>query len=913
MLSLCCLTLIGMHAQEISSKGRVVDASDGSVIKDAQLEVRAYRTSPTVFKVDADGKYLFKGLKNKLYTVTVTAPGYEARQFEWNGQTKDLSILKLNSLSSSNFRNMAMNDLFIEDLATIGDNEVQETSPLLMASRDPYTNAASYVFSPMRFRTRGYDSPYQMQYLNGLQMNDLNTGYSVWSLWGGLNDAVRNQVVTLNSEPGEYSFGSIGGATNIDTRASAIRSGSKFSYSMSNRTYTNRLMFTHSSGMLPSGWAYAFSVSGRFGSGNMSYVRGQFYQAFGLYAGIEKKIRNHDLSFTAIMSPTSRGVASGSTQEVYDLVGSHYYNPNIGRQHGDWRNARVRNNFEPILTLNYNWNITPDTKLSLNTGYRFGYNAYSALNWSNAQDPRPDYYRYLPSYYTYLSETPDYAIADYVAMLWQTDPNVRYIDWDRIYNINRENEQTIYGEDGKVLAQGKKSEYILEDRRTDQRQWNASAIINSQLNDVFRVDGGVDVRINRTANFNKLKDLLGGDYYYDIDKFAENEFGDPASSQLDLNHPNHIAKEGDKIGHNYYSHIQTAKAWGVLSMNFHNKVQAYVGGEAAFTKMYREGLQMRGLFPNNSYGNSDKLNFTDWGVKVGATYQINGHHYLSVHGTVMTQAPFFRNVFVSPRTRNSHVDDPKSEMIYSADADYQIRMPFLKGRISGFYTRINDRMRNMSFYDDGYRTFSNYVLSGIDEQNVGVEVGLEAKLSPSWTANGVFTYGHYTYVSNPKFVQTVDNSDKVQARERVYWKGFNTAGTPQTAASIGLQYNSPRYWFAGVNANYFGRSFIDMNPLRRTDLAREQLAPEYVSRERFNDGFTVDAFAGYSYRIKSGMYLRINLSASNILNNKNLKSGGFEQLRIRRSKDGNTMTRPFDSKYFYMYGTTFFLNCSLQF
>ena len=65
------------------------------------------------------------------------------------------------------------------------------------------------------------------------------------------------------------------------------------------------------------------------------------------------------------------------------------------------------------------------------------------------------------------------------------------------------------------------------------------------------------------------------------------------------------------------------------------------------------------------------------------------------------------------------------------------------------------------------------------------------------------------------------------------------------------------------------------------------------------------------------------LLIKNILNNQNIKTGGYEQMRMRRSRgyNGNPAgSNPaesyysrFDSKYFYMLGTTYFLNIYFRF
>ena len=90
------------------------------------------------------------------------------------------------------------------------------------------------------------------------------------------------------------------------------------------------------------------------------------------------------------------------------------------------------------------------------------------------------------------------------------------------------------------------------------------------------------------------------------------------------------------------------------------------------------------------------------------------------------------------------------------------------------------------------------------------------------------------------------------------------------------------------------------------------LPEESVAQEQFKGGFTLDANVGWSYRISSGKYLRLNLSVTNILNKTDLRTGGYEQLRIRYDKEGKMM-RPFDPRYFYMYGTNYYLNVALVF
>lgn len=907
-------TLSAQQAQ----RAKVVDQSNGQSVQGVSVSI--WGPMRTKVKADHEGYYSLGNLPQGRYTITVTAPGYQAHQFEYIVGETPAPLPMLRLVPIGEHQGLSIEDLdIIEDLSDEGSSRVDRGS-LLSASQDPFNNAASFAFSPARFNRRGYDSPYTAQYLNGVPMNDLNTGYSVWALWGGLNDVTRNQSLSETLEPIDVAVGGIGLTSNLEMRASQYRAQRRITYSNSNRTYSNRAMLTWSTGRMLNGWSVALSAGRRWGNGLYSYVRGQHYDAWSYFLALEKQLDEYNsIGLVAFGAPTRRGVASASTQEAYDLVGSNYYNPNVGRQGGKWRNARERNNHEPVVQLTHYFNdLQKHLQINTTLSYRFGRSSYSALNWFNAPDPRPDYYRYLPSYFTDMAEPskqdPETALLyeDY----WLSDPNTRYINWDQLYDINRRNTAPLYNAQGQLLAQGRRALYMIEDRRSDQREFGMSTRLHWIANDWLRLDAGLNYRHNRTAQFNVVGDLLGADYVYDIDKFSERDFGgDPSKAQMDLRHPDRIARQGDRFGHDYEAVSDRAQAWVNLKYTL-SRIDAYTALSLTQTSMYRYGRQQRGLFPDNSLGESAHTDFTDWAAKLGLTYKISGQHFVVLNAAYVEQAPTFNSIFVSPRTRDTRVADPKSERLLSADLSYAVRLPWLRGRLTAFYTHIADKTRTMNFYSDQHAAFSNYTLSGIDARHIGAELGLEAKLSPTLTLNGAMALGQYQYDSNPEYVQTIDNVNEIVEQDVVYWKGLNTSGTPQTAATLGLTYRAPWYGMFGISANYFGRNYISMAPVPRTDAGRAALDYSRVLPERLKDGFTVDVFAGYSWRIKRDVFLRLNLSASNILNNKQIHSGGFEQLRTRSYTDDSgqsVLHRPFASKYYYLYGTTFFFNTSLQF
>ncbi len=899
-------------------KAQVLDQATGKALEGATISV----WGPVRKRVQTtkDGYYSLGELPRGRYTITITATGYEARQFEVIDGNLSKSLPSLLRLTPLEERQDTDGVTIVEDLSEESSNSTSEYGSLLTSSRDPFNASASYVFSSARFSARGYDSPYQTQLLNGVPMGDLNTGYSPWSLWGGLNDLTRLQNTSETMEPLELSLGNIGLSNNVQMRPSLYRKQTRLTYSNSNRTYSNRLMATWTTGEQSNGWSFAAHVGRRSGNGLYSYVRGVHYDAWSYFFGAEKRIDNvNSLALVVFASPTRRGVASASTEEAYRLVGSNFYNPNVGLQNGEWRNARERGNHEPVVQFSHYYNdLKRKLQITTTASYRFGYNYVSALNWYNAPDPRPDYYRYLPSYFTYMASeaNQDPATADIYADLWASDRNTRYIDWDKLFSINRSNTAPLYNAEGKLLANGARALYMIEHRHTDQREGAFASNFAWIANNWLRLNGGINYRYNDTDNYAEVGDLLGASYVYDIDKFAERDFGGDASkAQIDLNNPDHIAVKGDRFSYDYRTVVERYSTWLNAKYSF-RKFDAYTGLSVTQTNMQRIGNQRRGLFPDNSFGKSDKVKFLDFTAKAGITYKINGQNYLIANMAYVEQAPTLQSIFVSPRTRNTIINNPESEKIFSADLSYAVRLPWLRGRVTAFYTDVQDKTRTMSFYDDAQAAFSNFTLTGIATRHLGVELGLEAKLSPTLTATGALAWGHYSYNSNPSYVQTIDNSSTIVDQDIVYWKGLMTSGTPQTAATLGLTYRAPWYGTFGINANYFGRNYISMNPVLRTDKARAVFGPEITTPERLKDGLTIDVNAGYSWRIKRDVYLRFNLTISNLLNNKNIHSSGYEQLRVRTQTDATGATqlyRPFDSKYSYMYGTTFFFNTSLQF
>lgn len=895
-----------VNAQNGKMSGKITESGTGKAVPSISVRISALNMSAVS---DQEGFFEIKNIPYGKHTVTISGGAFET--YETSIDVNAASV----TLPNIELKKKAGETEGIAEISTIvldqeDENKDQNISGLLHSSDDIFTSTAGYIFGSMSFRPRGYDADNRGVLINGTDVSDAENGRITFNDWGGLNDAMRNKQVYNYNEPTPYAYSNIGGLTNIDTRASNYRKQIKLSYSLTNRTYRDRIMLTYSTGLMKNGWAITLSGSRRWSQ--EGYVQGTFYDAWGYFGSIEKRFgTKHSLGLTVFGAPTKRGTQSATVQEAYDLTGTNYYNPNWGLQNGKVRNARVRKNNEPEFILNHIWNIDEKTKLTTSVNYSFGTNSWSSLNWYNAKDPRPDYYRYLPSYKpNYVDPLDDYT-KSVITQQWQNDVNVRQINWDNLIQQNKLGN-----------LEGIQANYIVENNVTKTSQLAFNTTINKEMSSHATVTGGLNFKLYNGHHYKILDDLLGGNYWINIDQFNRQDFpGDTASWQLDLNNPNKVIHQGDKFGYDYIAHLNNINLWGQGAFTY-NKVDFFIAASLTGTEFWRTGNYRNGRYPDNSFGDSKKYSFFNYGIKGGVTYKITGRHYLQATGFYQTKAPYFSNTFVSPKTRDDVVPDVKSETTFGGDASYIMRYPWLNVRLTYYYTRFLHGATVTSYYEDilirnsvnVQGTYINSMMTGIDRIHQGVEFGAEIKATKSLKFFAVAALGNYIYTSRPENTIAIDNGSSPDVTTTTYYKNFYIPSTPQTALSGGLKFNY-KFWFLDVNANYYDNNWLSMTPERRTIEAitglgpGDPMIPEITQEQKMKSGFTLDGSIGKSIRINYKYFININLSVSNILNNTSIQSWGYEQNRFDFTNHDLSLFPP---KYLYYYGRTYFLNVSFR-
>ena len=858
------------------------------------------------------------------------------------------------------------------------DNDALQVVPTVAAKNDPYLQNVGFRFSSMRFKVRAYDNQYQTTYINGLQFSDAERGSFNYSMIGGLNDATRNREGLDGYEFNNYGIMGIGGGSSINMRASQIAQGNKVALSACNRNYVGRVMYTHGTGILNNGWAFAGSIGYRGAPMGWGNVEGTFYNGLSYYLAAEKLFnQNNSLSLVTFGAPTERAQQGASTEEAYWLAGSHYYNPNWGYQNGKKRNSRIVNSFDPTLIATWDWK-NDDRSKALTTNFAFDYNLYSttALGWGgDAYDPRPDYYKNLPSgifdVYDETKNNPTWLEANPFALqqwndlvnYWQSDKANRQINWDRMYYVNSQ-------------SRGGEALYYLERRHSNQLNMALSSTFKHTIDQHQKYAAGVDLRHTTAMHYTTMADLLGADHFTDVSKFAVNDYGAGSDeAQVDLLHPNRQVKEGDIFNNHYELYINKAKAWANYQYTA-RMWQVLFAGHIDGTTLERNGLMENGLYKNNSYGSSGVAKFLGGGGKATVAFTPNVNHRLALSVSATSKAPLARNSFVAPRVQNNFVNNLTNEDVFTGDLSYNFRFGPFSGKVSAYAAYFENQVEQTAYYNDQQSTFTYLTMTGINKKHYGVEAAFEYQATQHLSFSLMGTIADAQYDNNPMAQVNYEGQRPAETAKlntclnpitgekmplQVIAKGMRVSGTPLAAASFAIKYNI-NYWFFEVDANYFGRSYLSFSPYRRLNSTYQTAGKFYTAsyvdangnpdfgvtadeldqnggicfdqsgnivsthaagQEEFKGGFMLDASIGKSLRLKKGKTMSINLNLTNLTNNTNMKTGGYEQNRddnyytesggVYTKGEGKAYKFSKNPKYYYAFPFNFFLNIGIKF
>jgi hypothetical protein len=217
------------------------------------------------------------------------------------------------------------------------------------------------------------------------------------------------------------------------------------------------------------------------------------------------------------------------------------------------------------------------------------------------------------------------------------------------------------------------------------------------------------------------------------------------------------------------------------------------------------------------------------------------------------------------------------------------------------------------------------VLRGVNTRCTGLEAAAEVHITPVLSVAAIAALGQAFYTNNPASIGVYADNDTVSVptERKAFIENYYLAVGPQSAYTLGFRYGPKKFWYANLNLNYFDRNYVDINPDRRSAEAVAGLpvgSEQYhriLDQEKLPAAFTVDVSVSKSFLLSKfskalprSTFLYLNIGISNLLDSKDIRTGGFEQLRYDFAGEN---PGKFPPKYFYAYGRNFFVNISLRF
>ena len=569
------------------------------------------------------------------------------------------------------------------------EGKSQSVSSASSASQDIFNSTVSFAWSNARYRGRGYDQTYEQNYIQGLSFNSAERGQFNFSAMGGLNDATRYKEVVEGIEANNFAFGSVGQATNYLQSATNYAQGWKVGMAGTNRNYKGAARATYSSGLKENGWAFAAQLAWRYSP--YIDIKGQIgegitYSSVGYFLTAEKQWDNEmRLSLITFGAPTMRGQSAALTQETYDLTnqynktswGHNNYNPYWGYQDGKMRNSRIVHSYDPTVIASFDWKIDEESHLKVAAGYHYSMYSNSALTFYNAPDPRPDYYRNLPSalldgqidkdgyfishdmngkplgavtdggYIKYplsyngssIGHSIDYETYKTMTDLWTSrDNQTTQIDWDALYAANYANNE--------INPEGS-ARYIVERRHNDIQEAVANANYRNTSVDHLTTTIGLELKASQGIHYKTVDDLLGGKQWVDVDPFAERDIKELATNigltqadiaavkQNDLRNPDALIEKNGRFGYDYRINMLNAKLWAQNEWSW-NAIDLYYALQITYSSMQRTTNMLNGrawylarLNPTQaSYYLADNASAVLASENVPHTLLGYGHHFV---------------------------------------------------------------------------------------------------------------------------------------------------------------------------------------------------------------------------------------------------------------------------------------------
>ncbi len=872
---------------------------------------------------DFDGKFSFNTTK-KQGTIKVSYVGFKTRFLKFNGQ-KSFRTIKLEASAESleevvlsgvvdiakdRKTPVAVSTIKVEEITEkLGTKEFPE---ILSSTPSVYATKKGGGFGDSRINIRGFDQRNTAVMINGMPVNDMESGAVYWSNWAGLSDVTSAMQVQRGLGSSKLAISSVGGTINVLTRSSDKKEGVTISTRTGNDGYS-KILASYNSGLMENGLSFSGLFSRTAGDG---YVEGTKFEGYNYYLALGYRPNdNHDFQLTITGAPqrhNGRGYAPSLSDYIKYGDGT---DPNI-KYNGDfgYRNGKedtFGGNFyhKPVASLNWDWRLTDESKLStvlyasLGRGGSVG--SIGRINGGKS--------------YKFKDANGHVRFDDIIA--WNEGKTVKDFGGGKYknpYHRSKYNGAFINtGDNGFPKKLGGKGKYGSDNgisQRSSMNSHNWVGIISNfdtKLSETLTLDFGIDLRTYKGIHYRRLVDYMGADGYIDFD---------------DKNHPN-----GVKITETYAPEI--SNIWNVFkNVDDEQKIDYYNDGKVrwlgAFGQLeYQQdaiSMFVQGAISNNSYKRIDYFNYLDsdperesaWqsmlggNVKGGINWNINESHNVFANAGYYLRQPNFRAVFPSYNDNRVN-EDLQNEKVLGIELGYGFRSEMGRFNVNLYRTSWADRFMRKSaqFTINGDETRGMADLNGVEQIHMGAEFDGMLKLGENLKLFGMFSYGNYEYGSDVSATYYDEANkpiiiDGKEQKETLYLKGVKVGDVAQLTAKVGFDWKFAEKFKFDLGYFYADNLYanIDAESFNKKDHKGSLQLPSYG---------LLDGGLSFKQYFKNSQSFTLRLNVDNILDTTYISESATNIFAEDGDKTWNGVNTK--NRVFFGWGRTWSLSATFRF
>ena len=654
----------------------------------------------------------------------------------------------------------------------------QEMTEVLNTTPSVYATKSGGGFGDGGITMRGFESRNIAVMVNGMPVNDMEGGTVYFSNWTGLSDVTSTIQVQRGLGSSKLAIASVGGTMNFITRAADMKKGGVVRIGVANNDY-HKASFSYNTGKSKSGWSTSILMSRTAGS---YYVQNTDFEAYAYYfaLGFEPN-KKHNFQFTITTSPQWHDQRSYMNKiEDYikynpDHDGNPYrqYNSDYG-YYTDAAGRRIalsnKSNFysKPVMMFNWDWNITPKSKLS------------TVLYASNGRGGGTGD----------LGEVGGKRISH--ASFKDTEGHINY---DAIFAANA-------AVDANTATE--KQTLVRRASMNSHNWYGILANFQHKINDNWNFSIGTDDRYYYGYHYQMLSHLYGANGYkdksnvnsavakvvtrvHDYKNLPWNPFGGKTLGQEEyIGYSN----DGEVLWYSGFGQVEFTKN------NFSAFVQGSVSNQA-YRRIDNFKVKEDGTTTQQGQLVNRKTSFKNligYNVKGGANYNINENHNVFANVGFYSKQPFMTAVYPN----NQQVVNPNltNEKIFSAEVGYGFRSSKFNANLNLYRTEWRDRsarIPNQTFVTATGNVRGYSEINGITQVHMGVEVDATYKPVKFLELQGMFSYGDYRYKGNATGADFDESNNPVATTagsttlylDQVKVGGSGNSSIPQLTASLG--------------------------------------------------------------------------------------------------------------------------------